>query len=85
MVDFFPEALDTMRGKELPKQMPVVLITSGNPPFPDAWRKCHQEMVMNSEKHELLIAEGNNHDIVDENPELVLETIADLVNRIESG
>ena len=83
MVDFFPEALDTMRGKELPKQMPVVLITSGNPPFPGAWRKCHQEMVMNSEKHELLIAEGNNHDIVEENPELVLKTIIELVDRVQ--
>ena len=84
MVDFFPKALDAMRGKELPKHIPVILITSGNPPFPDVWRKCHQEMVANSEKHKLLIAEGNNHDIVDENPELVLKTIIELINRIKS-
>jgi pimeloyl-ACP methyl ester carboxylesterase len=84
MVDFFPEALETMRGKELPNHIPVILITSGNPPFSDVWRKCHQEMVANSEKHKLLIAEGNNHDIVDENPELVLKTIIELINRIKS-
>jgi pimeloyl-ACP methyl ester carboxylesterase len=85
MVDFFPEALETMRGKELPSQIPVILITSGNPPFShDIWRKCHEEMVMNSEKHKLLIAEGNNHDIVEENPELVLNTIIELINRIQS-
>lgn len=82
MVDFFPEALEIMRGKELPKQIPVILITSGNPPFPGVWRKCHEELVMNSEKHKLLIAEGNNHDIVEENPELVLNTIIELVNTL---
>jgi len=72
-----------MRGKELPKQIPVVLITAGNPPFgSDKWRKCHEEMVMNSQKHKLIIAEGNNHDVVQENPELVLNTIIELVNRI---
>ena len=84
MVDFFPEALEAMRGKELPKHLPAILITSGNPPFSDLWRKCHQEMVANSEKHKLLIAEGNNHDIVDENPGLVLETIVEFANRIKS-
>jgi pimeloyl-ACP methyl ester carboxylesterase len=82
MVDFFPEALEAMRGKELPAQIPAVLITAGNPPFSDVWRKCHEEMVASSAKHELLIAEGNNHDIVSENPELVLETTVGLVNII---
>jgi pimeloyl-ACP methyl ester carboxylesterase len=82
MVDFFPKDLEALRGKELPGRIPMILITSGNPPFSDLWRKCHEEMVMNSEKHELVIAEGNNHDIVEENPELVLRTIIDLVDRV---
>ena len=85
MVDLFPEIFEAMRGKELPPQIPVILITSGNPPFSkDVWRHCHEEMVMNSEKHQLIIAEGNNHDIVEENPELVLKTIIELINRIKS-
>jgi len=85
IVDFFPEALETLRGKELPTQIPVILITAGNPPFSkDLWRKCHEEMIVNSEKHKLLIAEGNNHNIVSQNPELVLKTIIELVNRIKS-
>jgi hypothetical protein len=41
-------------------------------------------MVMDSENHLLLIAEGNNHDILEENPELVLSAIIELVNRIRS-
>jgi hypothetical protein len=37
---------------------------------------------MHSENHQLIIAEGNHHDIVEENPELVLKTIIELVNKI---
>jgi pimeloyl-ACP methyl ester carboxylesterase len=85
MVDAFAETLNLMRDKELPDHIPVILLTSGNPPIEkDIWRRCHEEMVMNSEKHEMIIAEGNNHNIVDENPELVLNTIMELVNRIKS-
>ena len=39
-------------------------------------------MVMNSDKHRLIIAEGNDHDIVEENPELVIKTIAELIGNI---
>jgi len=39
---------------------------------------------MNSEKHQLLIAVGNSYDILDENPELVLNAIIELVNRVKS-
>ena len=86
MVDFSPRFVEVMRGKELPPQIPVLLITAGNAPFSESgWRKCHEEMVMNSEKHQLFIAEGNNHDILDENPELVLKAIIELVNRIRSA
>ncbi|NHK31933.1 MAG: alpha/beta hydrolase [Asgard group archaeon] len=84
MIDNFPIALEKMRGKELPKEIPITLITAGNPPFSNViWRECHQEMVEKSEKHALLIAEGNSHNIINENPELVLKTIIDLVNAIK--
>ena len=86
MVDFFPKALDVLRWKQLPPQLPAVLITAGNPPFSESlWRKCHEQMIMHSEKHHLLIAEGNNHDILEENPGLVLNAIIELVNGIKSA
>jgi pimeloyl-ACP methyl ester carboxylesterase len=86
MVDFFPQALQVLRGKELPPHIPALLITAGNAPFsPSVWRACHEEMVMHSEKHRLLIAQGCNHDILDEKPELVLNAIIELVNRIQSA
>lgn len=82
MVDFSSESFAALRGKELPKHIPAILLTSGTPLLPGIWRKCHEEMVMNSKKHKLLIAEGNHHDSVKENPELVIKTIIELVENI---
>ena len=85
MVDHFPEGLDALRGKDLPPHIPVSLITAGIPPISeDIWRKCHEEMVMSSQKHTLMIAEGNAHDILDENPVLVLNAIVGLCTSIQS-
>jgi len=84
MVNNFPVLCEKLRGYELPTSIPIILITSGNAPFSsDLWRKCHEEMVMNSENHKLIIAEGNNHDILLENSELVLDTILELTNIIK--
>jgi len=85
MVDNFPKALEVLRGKELNNQIPVLLLTAGNPMVPEIWRECHEEMVMNSENHKLLIAEGNNHDITSENPDIVINTIIDLINTINAN
>jgi pimeloyl-ACP methyl ester carboxylesterase len=85
MVDHFPRALAALRGKELPPDIPAVLITAGNAPFSERiWRQCHEEMVMYSERHQLLVAEGHNHDILDENPDLVLNATIELVNRVRA-
>ena len=84
MVDNFPKALEVLRGKELSNKIPVLLLTAGNPMVPDIWRECHEEIVMNSENHKLLIAEGNNHDITSENPDIVINTIIDLINSINA-
>jgi hypothetical protein len=85
MVDHFPEGLDALRGKDLPAHIPVKLITAGDFPLSaDVWRECHEEMVRESEMHEMIIAEGNGHDILDENPILVLNTIAGLCEYIQS-
>jgi hypothetical protein len=85
MIDHSSEIFSAMRGKEIPQHIPAILLTSGIPPLPGRWRECHEEMVMNSEKHQLLIAEENHHDIVEENPDLVLDTIVGLVGQIGTG
>jgi pimeloyl-ACP methyl ester carboxylesterase len=86
MVDLFPQALHYLRGKELPPQIPALLITAGHAPFSETiWRACHEEMVMHSAIHQLMIAKGHHHDILDENPELVLDASVELVHRIRSA
>jgi pimeloyl-ACP methyl ester carboxylesterase len=86
LIDFVQISFDSMRGKELPIQIPVSLITVGHTPYgaDEIWRTSHLEMLINSEKHKLIIAEENGHDIIKENPELVLNTILELINKIES-
>jgi pimeloyl-ACP methyl ester carboxylesterase len=86
MIDFFPEALKVLRDKELPPDIPALLITAGHFPFgQEIWRACHEEMVDNSEKHKLIIAEDNSHDILGENPALVMTTIVDLVTLVRTA
>lgn len=83
MVDNFPYALEKLRGYELPRDMPVLLITAGNAPYdPAIWRECHEEMLMNSPIHKLIIAGDCGHDIMTENSELVLHSIIELTNTI---
>lgn len=85
MIDLFPDALNVLRDKELPADIPALLITAGHPPFSkEVWRTCHEEMVMNSEKHKLVIAEDNSHNMIEENPKLIINTIVEVVNQIKS-
>jgi len=86
LMDSSLKSFEMMRGKELPTQIPVSLITVGRTPYgaDEIWRTSHEEMLMNSEIHKLIIAEENGHDIIKENPELVLKTILELSNKIES-
>jgi hypothetical protein len=45
-------------------------------------RAIADRMAMHFKEHQLLIAKGYNHDILEENPELVLDTIVELASRI---
>lgn len=51
---------------------------------PALWRKCHEEMVMNSANHKILVAEGIGHDILSENPGFALNAVIKLVNSVSS-
>jgi len=85
IVDFFSVALNVLRDKELPPDIPVLLITAGHFPIAqEIWRACHEEMVMNSEKHKLILAADNSHNMIEENPKLIINTIVEVVNQIKS-
>jgi pimeloyl-ACP methyl ester carboxylesterase len=84
IVDHFSVGLDLLKGIDLPKNIPIRLITAGNFPIAsDIWRKSHEEMVQNSENHQLIIAEGCSHMIISENPNLVVETITDIIQCVK--
>jgi pimeloyl-ACP methyl ester carboxylesterase len=83
MVDHFSESIRLIRGKLLPAGIPAILLTAGIFPLePELWRDCHRKLVAGSENHRMVIAEGNHHDIVQENPDLVIETITELIDQI---
>jgi pimeloyl-ACP methyl ester carboxylesterase len=85
MVDAFSASLELLRGKDIPDTIPVILLTAGNFPIEnDLWRKCHEEMVSKSDLQEQRIAEGVGHDILRENPQLVLETVAELISIVKA-
>jgi len=84
MVDHFPESLSLIRGKALPAGIPAVLLTAGNFPMePKIWRDCHKGLVSESDNHRMVIADGSSHDIVHDDPDLVVSTINELVGKIE--
>jgi len=86
MVDSFSESLDFIRGKKLPKELPVYLITAENfPQVPELWRKCHTELMENSDLHKMVIAEGTTHMIWQEKPEFVQDIILKLIKSNNLG
>ena len=86
MVDHFSESISLIRGKLLPAGIPAILLTAGVFPLePELWRDCHRKLVAGSESHQMVIAEGNHHDIVQENPDLVIETITELIDQLEGA
>ena len=82
MVDQFEESLKFLRNKKIPKKIPVRLISAGIPIEPQFWRNSHKQLINNSEQHKLIIAENCQHNIVNENPELVIEIISNLIEEI---
>lgn len=85
MVDQFEDSLKFLRNKKIPKNIPVHLISAGIPLEPQFWRDSHEQLVSNSERHKIIIAENCQHDIVNDNPELVIETISNLIEEIRKN
>lgn len=84
-IDQFEESLKFVRGKKIPTDIPVRLITAGIPMEADFWRDCHEILVQESEIHKLIIADNCEHHIVNCNPELVMGTICDLLMYVQSN
>lgn len=79
----------TMRNVKFPLNIPVRIITAGEPwwltPKEDqAWLNAHEQMKSKIPGAELMIAEGCDHHIPDKQPEIIIKAIREVVMVLSS-
>jgi hypothetical protein len=79
-----PGVVTYMHTLAIPRHIPVRVITAGIPWWPkpeenQAWRKSHQHLAVSEEDGKLLIAEHSTHLIPNEQPEIIVSTLAELI------
>jgi len=67
--------------------IPIVVITAGEPwwqreDIVAAWRRSHQEIVGAYAGRELVVAEGSNHDVPEARPDLIVDAVVRLSQRV---
>jgi pimeloyl-ACP methyl ester carboxylesterase len=76
------------------RPMPLVVLAHGRPEDPDAafveqderlWRQLQRELAQLVPGGRLVIATNSGHDIQHQQPELVLNTIGDIVQAVRAG
>jgi len=84
----FSSVVEIMKGKELIKDIPVVLISVGSPPLDDtvedinSWKTSHEEMVSFSNQHKLAYLKENTHNVVQENPKEIVKQLLFIVDSV---
>ena len=79
-----PGVVTHMRTLSVPQHIPVRVITAGIPwwPTPEenrAWRESHEHLAALAKDGKLLVAERSTHLVPDEQPEIIVATVAELV------
>jgi pimeloyl-ACP methyl ester carboxylesterase len=89
IMKYFALFVEDMREKELPDKIPIIVISSGSSPFEEdtpednkAWLLSHEELVETSKIHELVLTKKGTHNIIEENPKIILESFSRLLNKI---
>jgi pimeloyl-ACP methyl ester carboxylesterase len=77
----YPDTVHIMRKTAFPASIPVVDLVSELTPYSDAgdkarWLACHKEFAAAAPNREAIVAYGSGHYIYQENPALVVESIA---------
>jgi len=75
---------EIMRKTTLPKNIPVRIITAGQPwwltPEEDrAWREAHKQMAASISGAELIVAEESDHLIPEKQPEVIVEALKEVI------
>ena len=68
-----------------PSDVPVTVILSGKTPFDDAlevslWKKANEDFARAVSNRSLIVATDSSHDIVSDNPNLIIEAVKRMVN-----
>ena len=82
--DGLRKKIEIMRNTTLPEGIPVRLITAGNSflPKPEeqtAWRKAHEQLVTKIKGAKLIVAERSGHMVPFQQPELIIDTIIEII------
>lgn len=68
--------------------IPIVVLTAGEPWWDDqaidqAWRRSHELITVRSSDRELVVAEGSDHDVPEERPDLIVEAVSQILAKID--
>lgn len=70
--------------------IPIVVLTAGEPWWDDqaidqAWRRSHELITVRSSDRELVVAEGSDHDVPEERPDLIVEAVSQILAKIDGS
>ena len=92
MVATFPGLIETVGRLEPGLRQPMVVITAGKPWWekPDidsAWRRSHEALAAAGGQRRLAVAEGSDHGVPEERPELIVTSVQELLKllRLEAA
>jgi len=86
--DQFSSVIEMMKGKELIKDIPVILISVGSPPYDDtvedinSWKTSHEEMISLSDQHQLVYFKENTHNVVQESPKEIVKQLLLVIDSV---
>ena len=71
-------------------EIPVIVLTAGDPWWRDleidrAWRRSHEVIAGRSSNRELVVAEGSDHDVPEERPDLIVEAVIRMLARVDKS
>ena len=86
MVATFPGLIEVVHRLEPTFRQPMVVITAGkpfwgNPDIDSAWRRSHEALAAAGQQRRLVVAEGSDHGVPEQRPELIVAAVQELLKR----
>ena len=87
MMEAYPATVDRLRRVVLPASLPVIDVVAEDPwgdtpEEKEASRRSHAAFVAGSPAREAVLAEGSGHQVMVDRPDLVVEAVARMVDRV---